>query len=111
MPMKRRAGKAKAFDDYRMQQLVEGPDACLLAGVGYLAAARAARWADLTPDEQAAATAAMRADWERHGAGIMEWWGTGEGSACEKPWCFVLPPRDPSTKLLPWAAQQFGEPA
>ena len=37
MPAKQRIAKTRVFDDYRRQQLLEGPDACLLAGVGYLA--------------------------------------------------------------------------
>ena len=103
MPIKRRAGKSRQFDEYRACQLLAGPDATLLAGVGYLTAAR---FELMTEADQAAALADMRADWERHGAELLAWWNGDDEAFRFRPWNFII--RDPAR--LPWAAEQFGEP-
>lgn len=108
MPIKKRAQKARAFDDYMRQQLLEGPDACLLAGVGYLAMFRVAAFNVLQKREQAEMLNVMREDWRRHGPALMAWWnGEAPVTGLIKPWCYVKP-RGPD--LLPWAAQEFGLP-
>ena len=64
MPIKRRANKSRRLDEFRVQQLLEGPDACLIAGVGYLTAGT---FAAMSPAEQERAMAQMRQDWQIHG--------------------------------------------
>ena len=61
MPVKKRRGTARAFEDYHRQQLLEGPDAVLLAGVGYLALIRD-HFHCSSPEDQEIVLAAMRAD-------------------------------------------------
>ena len=107
MPTKRRAGKAHVFEDYHRQQLLEGPEACLLAGVGYLARISEPTFDRAPPEEQAAVLEAMRADWMRYGAEMMVRWRAGEQEPMTRPWVFPMP-GGPDT--LPWAAEEFGEP-
>lgn len=107
MPRKRRAQKGRNFDDYRRQQLLEGPDASLLAGMGYFAAHKVAAFNQLNAEQQAEVLATMREDWALFGPGLMEWWRSGEQETGMKPWTFVAP--DPGT--LPWAAYEFGQAA
>ncbi|MGI8705146.1 MAG: hypothetical protein ACR2JJ_05040 [Sphingomicrobium sp.] len=102
MPIKRRAGKSRQFDEHRACQLLAGPDALLLAGVGYLTATR---FDQMTEADQAAALADMRADWERHGADLLAWWNGDDDAFRFKPWNFII--RDPARR--PWAAEQFRE--
>jgi hypothetical protein len=107
MPVKRRVGKARQFDDSKRQQLLEGPDACLFAGEGYLHSISVGSFALASPEEQASVLEAMRADWARFGAEMMEHWRAGEPEPIERP-CVL--PRLGSPDSLPWAAEQFGEP-
>ena len=107
MPIKRRAGKAHVFEDYHRQQLLEGPDACLLAGVGYLARISEPTFDRAPAEEQAAVLEDMRKDWARYGADLMTWWRSGEHAEGVRPWAWV-PAGGPDT--LPWAAEEFGEP-
>ena len=107
MPVKQRIAKARAFDDYHRQQLLEGPDGVLLAGVGYLAPTLSGHFHNTPPEEQAAVLAEMRADWARYGADLMTWWRSGEHAEGVRPWAWV-PAGGPDT--LPWAAEEFGEP-
>ena len=107
MPIKLRRGKARVFDDYRRQQLLEGPDACLLAGRGYLWSIQGATFEGASPAEQAALLAEMRADWARYGPAMMDRWRQGEREPTTLPWVFPYPG---SPDRLPWAAEQFGEP-
>jgi hypothetical protein len=103
MPVKQRRRKARPFDDYQKEQLLCGPDACLLAGVGYLTAAT---WSQMSDGEQELALADMRRDWAVHGSTLMAWWRDPDAAPItNKPW--VFPVRDGA---LPWAAEQFGEP-
>jgi len=106
MPIKKRAGKSRQFDEYRACQLLAGPDATLLAGTGYLTAARAARFDEMADADKASALDDMREDWDRHGAALMAWWNGDDEAFRFKPWNFVV--RDP--EYMPWAAEQFGEP-
>ncbi len=107
MPIKRRLGKARHLDDYRRQQLLEGPDAVLLAGVGYLAPISTATFDRASPEEQAAVLAEMREDWMRYGAEMMVRWRAGEQEPTTRLWVF---PYLGSPDTLPWAAEEFGEP-
>ena len=103
MPVKRRAGKSRQFDEIRACQLLAGPDATLLAGVGYLTATR---FDEMSECDQGAALADMKADWARHGLDLLAWWNGDDDAFRFKPWNFIV--RDP--QRLPWAADQFGEP-
>lgn len=108
MPVKRTVSKrSRRLDDYRRQQLLDGPDASLLAGVGYLRAA--ASFDQMSADDQAQAMADMARDWAVHGAELMAWWRLGKDAPTDgvKPWAFVSA-GGPDT--LPWAAEQFGLP-
>ena len=107
MPVKQRLGKARAFSDYHRQQLLEGPDAVLLVGVGYLALTSAGHFHSSSPAEQAAVLAEMRGDWARYGPAMMERWNRGEREPTTLPWVYPYPG---SPDRLPWAAQEFGEP-
>ncbi len=107
MPVKQRRGKARAFDDYHRQQLLEGPDAVLLAGVGYLWSIQGATFDQASPEEQAFVLAEMREDWQRYGREMMERWPRGEYEPAMRPWVFVVPG---GPDRLPWAAETFGEP-
>ncbi|TCJ39204.1 hypothetical protein [Parafrankia sp. BMG5.11] len=106
MPIKQRREKLRPFNDYHREQLIDGPDACLLAGVGYLTAAT---WDQMSDKEQASALEDMQADWTAHGAIIMRWWNQEPGARpiTSKPWVF---PVAGGPDALPWAAEQFGEP-
>jgi hypothetical protein len=107
MPVKQRIAKARQFDDYRRQQLLEGPDAVLLADVGYLHSISVGSFDRASPEEQAVVLDEMRADWARYGADLMTWWRSGEHAEGIRPWAWV-PAGSPDT--LPWAAEAFGEP-
>jgi hypothetical protein len=78
MPIKRRLDKSRRLDDYRWQQLLEGPDATLFAGIGYLAGLSGGMFDRMCAEEQAIVLAAMRKDWAIHGPALMEWWNAGE---------------------------------
>ncbi|KFL47143.1 hypothetical protein IL54_2566 [Sphingobium sp. ba1] len=93
MPVKRtKAKRSLRLDEYRRQQLLEGPDACLLAGVGYLTTAT---FSQMDASAQALAMADMRADWGRNRDALLQWWSE------RAP--------DPATPdALPWAERHFG---
>ena len=108
MPVKRTLAKrSRRLDDYKRQQLLEGPDSVLLAAVGYLAPTRTLRFSEATPEEQAAILADMERDWLTHGPELMAWWKQGADAdlSRHKPWAYVVA-GGPET--LPWAATQFG---
>ena len=107
MPVKQRTRKARQFDDYHRQQLLEGPDAALLAGVGYLHSLSVGSFDRASPEEQAAVLEEMRADWARYGAEMMVRWRAGVREPMTRPWVF---PCLGSSDTLPWAAEEFGEP-
>jgi len=107
MPVKRRIGKARHLEHYRHWQLIEGPDASRQSGVGYLASYSGRGFTHLSPEEQAATRACMKADWAVYGEEIMAWWATGEHLRAVPPWIFPTPG---SPDCLPWAGEQFGEP-
>jgi hypothetical protein len=71
MPVKQRIDKSRHLDDYRREMLQYGPDAVLIAGVGYLAEVGAGIVATATPEQRAAIMVAMRADWQRHGERLL----------------------------------------
>jgi len=93
MPIKRRTGKSRQFDEAKACQLLAGMDVRLPGG-GYLALPRAA------------ALEEMRADWAIHGGALLAWWNGDDEAFRFRPWNFIV--RDPDR--LPWAAEQFGEP-
>ena len=97
MPIKQRRAKGRAFNEYCEEQLIEGPDGCLLAGVGYLAG-RFEWFRDMDEIERAEVLAEMEGDWRIHGPELMQWWTAG-GKA-------TIPGTKPHS--LPWAAEQFG---
>lgn len=70
MPVKSRLPKGRIIDDFKRQQLIEGPD-LQLAGVGYFAPYNASSMADCTDEQQAEIMEAMRADWQRIGSRII----------------------------------------
>jgi hypothetical protein len=92
MPVKRtKAKRSLRLDEYRRQQLLEGPDACLLAGVGYLTTAT---FDQMDASGQATALTDMRADWVRNRDALLQWWSE------RAP--------DPATPdALPWAERRF----
>ncbi len=113
MPVKQRTAKRHAFSEYHLEQLLAGPDAALLAGVGYLAGRldgrNAANVDQLTDDQRGEMLEDMRADWQRHGAVIMAWLN-GEADrppVALKPWQIDRG----SIGGEPWALAQFGLPA
>lgn len=69
MPMKRRTDKARRLDAYRAEQLIDGPEAALLAGTGYQ---RCKWWRDMDAAERADVLAEMRRDWEAHRAELID---------------------------------------
>lgn len=90
MPIKRRRNKSARLCEYRQEQLLRGPDSCLLAGVGYLESAAAGTFDRMSEAEQCCILSRMRDDWHRHGTELLAaWQGTGES----------------------WAQQTFGVPA
>ena len=96
------------LDDYKRQQLLGGPNAALLAGVGYLnrVEKKVGRFEDMSPELQAQTLAEMEADWRQHREELMTWWNAGEDAPrfSSKPWIF---PRIGTAGALPWAAEQF----
>ena len=107
MPVKQRRGKARYLEDYRLWQLIEGPDASRQRGMGYLAPFKAPTFDRLEPGRQAEVLRQMREDWSDYGAEIMAWWRTGEDLRDVPPWIFPMPG---SPDRLPWAAERLGEP-
>ncbi len=107
MPAKKRIGKARGLDDDKRQQLLEGPDAVLLAGAGYLDRLDVGSFGLAPAEDQAAVLAEMREDWATFGPDLMAWWRSGEGASGVKPWAWVSAggyDRDP------WALCEFGAP-
>lgn len=105
MPVKRtQAKRSRRLDQYCRQQLLEGPDASLLAGVGYLTAAT---FEEMRADDQAQALAQMERDWRANRDELLAWWNQGPEADQTgfKPWVFVVP-EGPSSP--PWAERQFG---
>jgi len=66
MPLKRRTDKSRHLDGHKREQLLFGPDAPLLAGIGYLEPAAAATADQLNPAERLKMLAEMRRDWLLH---------------------------------------------
>lgn len=106
MPVKRTLAKSgRRLDEYKREQLLDGPHELLLAGLGYHPHYGCF---GVMPDElQAAAMVEMELDWRTHGTRLMEWWNQGGDTGGEAPSRFAQP-RGPDT--LPWAAQTFGIP-
>ena len=97
------------LDDYRRLQLLEGPDAVLLAGVGYLHSLAVGPFDRAPAADQATVLAEMEADWRVHGPALLAWWNEGDAAPrfSGKPWLFPLAG---GPGCLPWAAEQFGAP-
>lgn len=95
------------LDQFKRQAMFQGPEAVLIAGEGYYP--NTARSDLRTEAEHDAAIAAMRVDWDRHGAALMHWWNTAVPlPKAERDGSYV-PPGGPDTK--PWAWHRFGKPA
>jgi len=88
MPVKRRVGKASRLDEYKLQELHEGPGTCLLADCGYYYT-RFSGGDNPTEEQWAEIRQSMREDWQRHGSEVVASW-TGQGPC--------------------WAETQFGAP-
>lgn len=87
MPVKHRIRKGRALTEHHIAQLLGGPDAVLIAGVGYLTGQRA-DWGFLGDAERAEVLDAMEADWRIHGPEIAPLSGDA----------------------MPWAGNRFGMP-
>lgn len=84
----RRTRARDGLDPYMIEQLRDGPDAVLLAGVGYLKATPVGSFDRSSPADQAAILQRMREDWNRSGAELREMWGP---------------------QVQPWAATAFAD--
>ena len=98
MPVKRRSAKARHLDEFHVEQLLEGPDATLFAGAGYLHSLSVGSFSRASPEEQAVVLQEMREAWGRHGREMMGRWRAGAYADVARP------------SGLPWAAEAFGEP-
>lgn len=94
MPVKKRTAKGRDLDWAKIEELIEGPGTCLLAGMGYylphngagaVAGEAGGFWWELSPRGQKIVLERMRADWRRLNRTIMA-----------------------MTDQEPWAARQFG---
>lgn len=97
MPVKKRIAKGRDIDDFKLDELIEGPGTCLLAGGGYylphsgpgaVAGEAGGFFWELSPRGQEIVLERMRADWER-----------------------LYPTVLAMADAEPWAARQFGNPA
>ncbi|WP_448658299.1 hypothetical protein ACPVPU_12620 [Sphingomonas sp. CJ99] len=106
MPVKRRAGKArKQLDSEELDDHFHGPGSALINGCGYCGQfASSDHWNQLSPEEQATVVAAMRADWERCRAQIMDAW---DNRTEHERWCSEHHHGNPDR---PWSQREF-EPA
>lgn len=105
MPIKRRLGKAaKQLDFTDIEDLLYGPGTCLFNGAGYLGEHNDVSWRDASEETQAAVLAAMRTDWERNHARLLDIWAnrTEHDLYIAKEYH-----GDPSE---PWALTEFGTP-
>jgi len=91
MPVKRRTGKAARLSDYHREQLRDGPEDHLLAGVGYMEGHASAVFSCANDAEKALILEQMRSDWARHGVNFLAEW------------------RDAGIRS-PWALETFGRP-
>ena len=108
MPVKRTLAKrSRRLDDYKRQQLLEGPEELKLPGVGYLAG-RGRTLEALPLAVRAEVLAEMELDWTENKAELTAWWNAGEGAPhfSPMPWIFPLP-GGPDRK--PWAAERFDD--
>lgn len=105
MPVKRRRDKArKQLDTMDMQDLFYGPGTCLFNGEGYLGPHGDGRWNDKPEDVKAAVLEAMRQDWHRHSAVVLEAWQN------RTPHDHYIAEQFHGGPAEPWALQTFGEP-
>jgi hypothetical protein len=96
------------LDCYRIETLMNGFNAVLLAGTGYFPAQRGGLPSTASLDQIAEARDEMRRDWSVHGERLLHWWVTDENRpSVMKPWTFVSTPR-PGER--PWAWWQFEAP-
>jgi hypothetical protein len=96
------------LDDYQREELLAGPGACLLAGVGYFGIWGPNLIEEAPAEIRANAREAMARDWARHGEELLAWWvgETGERFSA-RPWIF--PTRGgPGTR--PWGWWTFDSP-
>lgn len=106
MPVKRTLAKAsRRLDDHKIEQLLEGPERCLLAGVGYIG--RMFFW-DMDHNQKAELLADIEVDWRENGERMVAWWIDLDAEPiCSVPWIFPLP-GGPGTR--PWAWWEFDAP-
>jgi hypothetical protein len=105
---RRTRGWSLGLDDYRRQELLEGPGAALLAGVGYYPQVNAHELDHLPALVQAAARAEMLRDWDLHRTALIAWWtGLAEDAERRRPWRY---PRAGGPGTRPWAWWEFDAP-
>jgi hypothetical protein len=93
------------LDDYRRQELLDGPGASLLAGQGYYVHA-ANHLDDATEAEHTEARTAMVTDWARHRDTLLAWW-IGQAEQSVRPWAWVA---RGGAGTRPWAWWEFDSP-
>ena len=109
MPRKRtRRRSRRVLDDQEMEDLFYGPGTCLFNGEGYLGrvgynTGRVA-WREMPEAAKAEVLDAMRADWQRYSAEVMQAWADRDDY--ERDYLAVQYHGNPSK---PWAAEQFGD--
>lgn len=104
MPVKRRLAKGRALDEFRIAELMYGPDTCLLAGCGY-AADISGIWRDQTDETRAAIIEAMRTDWQLHAEKVWTAWHN------RTPHDLQIARNQRGDPSEPWAATEFGKGA
>jgi hypothetical protein len=93
------------LDDHKIEQMLEGPDRCLLGGVGYIA--RVFFW-NMDNAQKAELLAEMESDWRVHSQSLLAWWiNLDARPICSVPWIFPVQ-GGPGTR--PWAWWEFDAP-
>ncbi len=83
----RRKRSRTDLDEYKLGQLVHGPDHCLLRGLGYHCAETRAFYSEASEASREAILEAMQSDWAQHSETVLL---AADGK--------------------PWAQHEFGEP-
>ncbi|MGZ2410747.1 hypothetical protein ACUXST_000144 [Sphingomonas sp. F9_3S_D5_B_2] len=107
MPVKRRLAKARRELDSAsdLQDLFYGPGTCLFNGEGYLGPHGDGRWRGKPDHVKAQVLAAMRCDWERHNATVMQAWHDRTEHE------LYIARQYHGDPAQPWALRQFGDPS
>lgn len=102
MPVKRRIEKARRqLDSEDLEDLFYGPGSALLEG--YCSAMTSSHFEALSATDQALVVDAMREDWERHGAAVLEAW------RLRTPHDLYLAREYYGDPTEPWAQREFGD--